>query len=83
VGVRTADGTVRVRYGHRRTPAAVGPGLATSPTVRTVGDVATTDADHVNRLVGQWSDNEHRVGLSVTEKAAATAPLAAFGLPPR
>ncbi len=81
VGVRTAEGTVRVRYGHRRTLAAVEAGLRTVP-VLVVGDEATTDADHVDRLVGQWSENEHRVGLSVTEKAAATAQLAAFGLSP-
>lgn len=60
VAVRTTDGALRVRYGHRRTLAAVETGHATVPVVITGED----DADDVARIIAQWHENEHRAGLS-------------------
>jgi ParB family chromosome partitioning protein len=60
VAVRTPDGALRVRHGHRRTLAAVHHGL---PAVRVVV-VGADDADEVNRIVSQWHENEYRAGLS-------------------
>jgi ParB family transcriptional regulator, chromosome partitioning protein len=43
IAVRTAGGDVRVRFGHRRTLAAIQADLGTVP-VEIVGDEATDDA---------------------------------------
>ena len=76
VGVRTDDG-VRVRYGHRRTHAATEANLPTVP----VWVFAATDAgDDVDRIVRQWAENEHRAGLTQTDRAQAVEQLAAFGV---
>jgi ParB family transcriptional regulator, chromosome partitioning protein len=77
--VRTADGQVRVRYGHRRTLAAIQADLPTVP-VLIVADEGTTDAAQVERLVTQWAENQHRVGLSNAEQADVIGQLAAFGV---
>lgn len=61
VAVRTADGHVRVRAGHRRTQAAIAAGLPTVPVV--VADESTDDAGTVERLLDQWAENEHRAAL--------------------
>ena len=79
VAVRTAEGEIRVRFGHRRTLAAVTAGLATVPVI-VAGDEAGGDAAQVERLVGQWAENEHRTGLTVAERVDVTAQLAAFGV---
>ncbi len=81
VAVRTADGAHRVRFGHRRTLAAVEAGLATVP-VLVAADEGTDDAAQVERLVGQYAENEHRTGLSTGERVAVMAQLAAFGVSP-
>jgi ParB family chromosome partitioning protein len=60
VAVRTAEGAVRVRYGHRRTLAAIEADRRTVPVIVTGAD----DADDVARIVTQWHENEHRAGLS-------------------
>ena len=74
--VRTTDGGLRVRYGHRRTLAAISAGLTTVP-VDVIGD---EDDDQVARIVTQWAENEHRAGLTVADQIAAVEQLAAFGL---
>lgn len=79
VAVRTATGEIRVRFGHRRTLAAVTAGLATVPVI-VAGDEDTEDAAQIERLVGQWAENEHRTGLTVAERVDVTAQLAAFGV---
>lgn len=79
IAVRTADGQVRVRYGHRRTLAAIQADLPTVP-VLIVADEGTTDAAQVERLVTQWAENQHRVGLSNAEQADVIGQLAAFGV---
>lgn len=76
VAVRTSDGALRVRHGHRRTLAAVHHGL---PAVRVVV-VGEDDADEVNRIVSQWHENEYRAGLSTADKLAAVEQLSLLGL---
>lgn len=79
IAVRTADGQVRVRYGHRRTLAAIQAELSTVP-VLIVADESTTDTAQVDRLVTQWAENQHRAGLSNAEQADVIGQLAAFGV---
>lgn len=79
IAVRTAQGQVRVRYGHRRTLAAIQADLPTVP-VLLVADEGTGDSDQVERLVTQWAENQHRVGLSNAEQADVIGQLAAFGV---
>ncbi len=77
VVVRTAEGALRVRYGHRRTEAAVEAGHAYIPVV-VVADEATDDAAEVERLVGQYAENEHRSGLTTGERVDVFTQLSAF-----
>ncbi|MGQ0843433.1 MAG: hypothetical protein ACT4QF_04805 [Sporichthyaceae bacterium] len=72
VAVRTAEGAVRVRFGHRRTLAAVEVARPVVPVVL-VADEATDDAAQVERIVGQWAENEHRTSLTVAERVGALA----------
>lgn len=76
VAVRTPEGSLRVRYGHRRTLAAIEVGRDLVP-VMVVGD---DDADEVARIVGQWHENDHRTGLSTTDCVRAVEQLSMFGL---
>jgi len=79
VAVRTAEGGIRGRFGHRRTRAAVVAGLTSVPVV-VVADEATTTAGQVERLVTQWAENEHRTGLTLTEQVGVVGQLSAFGV---
>ncbi len=79
VAVRTAEGQVRVRYGHRRTLAAIQADLPTVP-VLIVADESTEDTAQVQRLVTQWAENQHRAGLSNAEQADVIGQLSAFGV---
>lgn len=81
VGVRTEDGQVRVRMGHRRTLAAIEAGCSTVPVV-VVADEACDDAGTVHRLITQWAENEHRTGLSNAERVDVIGQLSAFGISP-
>lgn len=81
VAVRTADGGLRVRFGHRRTLAAVEAGLTSVPVV-VAADESSDDAGAVERLVGQYAENEHRTGLSTGVRVQVMAQLAAFGVSP-
>ncbi|WNV75266.1 ParB/RepB/Spo0J family partition protein [Geodermatophilus sp. DSM 44513] len=81
VAVRTADGRLRVRLGHRRTLAAIEAGRPTVPVVVTA-DETVGDAAEVERLVTQWAENEHRAGLTTAERVGVIAQLAAFGISP-
>ncbi|HEY3630588.1 MAG TPA: ParB/RepB/Spo0J family partition protein [Jatrophihabitantaceae bacterium] len=76
VAVRTPDDALRVRYGHRRTLAAVEVGRASVPVIVTGDD----DADETARIVSQWHENEHRAGLSTADKVAAVEQLSLLGL---
>jgi ParB family transcriptional regulator, chromosome partitioning protein len=81
IAVRTPDGDVRVRYGHRRTLAAVEAGATTVPVI-IAADEGTDDEANIERLVGQYAENEHRTGLTNTEKVGVMEQLAAFGVSP-
>jgi ParB family chromosome partitioning protein len=74
--VRTAEGAVRVRYGHRRTLAAIDAGQATVP----VWIAGAEDDDDTDRLLSQWAENEHRAALTDAERVGAVEQLTAFGL---
>ena len=79
VAVGTTDGGVRVRYGHRRTLAAIEAQRPTVPVV-IVGDDDDSDATHVVRIVAQHAENEHRAGLTNAERADVVHQLHAFGV---
>src|SRR4051794_4542841 len=79
VAVRTETGELRVRYGHRRTLAAVEAGHAYVPVVVAANE-ATDDAAEVERLVGQYAENEHRSGLTAGERVDVFTQLRAFGV---
>lgn len=66
VGVRTADGKVRVRLGHRRVLGAIEAGLAVVP-VLVAGEEGTDKEATIERLLTQYAENEHRAGLTKTE----------------
>ncbi|NQU38041.1 MAG: ParB/RepB/Spo0J family partition protein [Actinobacteria bacterium] len=74
VCLQDGDG-LRVRDGHRRTLAALDVGLAEIPVF-----VTETDATDPARVVAQYAINEHRAGLSDTERLDAWSQLAAFGI---
>ncbi|RKS80646.1 ParB family chromosome partitioning protein [Motilibacter peucedani] len=79
VAVRTTEGALRVRYGHRRTLAAIETGRETVPVI-VAADESTDDAGQIDRLVGQYAENEHRTGLTVAEKVGVVEQLSAFGV---
>jgi ParB family chromosome partitioning protein len=79
VAVRTGDGQVRVRFGHRRTLAAIEAARGSVPVV-IVADEGSDTASAVDRIVGQYAENEHRTGLSTPEQVGVVAQLAAFGV---
>lgn len=74
VGYRNTEGEVVVRYGSRRTLAAVQVGRPTVPVV--VGE----SPDDVDRIATQVAENESRTALTTSETVAAVQQLAAFGL---
>lgn len=77
VAVRSEQG-VRVRYGQRRTLAAVQAGHPLVPVYLAGED----DADDAARIVRQWAENEHRAGLSTADKLGAIEQLSLLGLSP-
>ena len=79
VAVRTANGDVRVRFGHRRTLAAIEVGLPSVP-VDIVGDESSDDASQIDRIVSQYAENEHRTALSASERVGVVEQLSAFGM---
>ncbi len=77
--VLTAGGALRVRTGHRRTAAAVQAALAAIPLL-VIGDETTDDAATIDRLVSQWSENEHRTGLAEADKLDTIEQLSLLGV---
>jgi ParB family chromosome partitioning protein len=77
IGYRRIDGSVRVRYGHRRTLAAIEAGRTAVP-VLVVADEA--DGGDVDRILGQYAENKHREGLTVADEAGVVAQLLDLGL---
>lgn len=78
VAVKTDDG-LRVRFGHRRTAAAVQAGRPTVPVV-VVESNTEGDAEAVERLLTQHAENTHRAGLTTTEDAKVAQQLSLLGL---
>lgn len=80
IAVATGDGAARVRFGHRRTTAAILAELATVPVI--VGPVGASDADaeEADRIAEQVVENQIRAGLSTADQLTAFADLAALGL---
>ena len=81
VAVDTPDG-VRVRFGHRRTLAAVEAGLDTVPVIVVEPKTGDPDSDaaEVDRLVTQHVENTHRAGLTTADEIEVARQLTAFGL---
>lgn len=81
IAVATSDGRARVRFGHRRTQAAI---AAERRAVPVIVHPSNADADHaageIDRIAQQSVENSHRRGLSPTEQMDAFADMAAFGL---
>lgn len=77
--VLTAEGELLVRYGERRTLAAIEAARETVP-VYIVGADATDDEAEVHRIITQRDENTHRAGLTTAEDVASVEQLAAFGL---
>lgn len=73
------DGKLLVRYGHRRTLAAIELGLATVPVYVAGADDLTREAE-VTRVVGQRDENTLRDNLTAAEDLASVEQLVAFGL---
>lgn len=82
--VATEDGRARVRFGHRRTLAAIAAGLDTVPVIvhPTDGyvDEDTTRLAEIERVSTQYAENTHREGLSAGEQLDTFAALADLGL---
>lgn len=76
VAVRTEDGAIRVRHGHRRTLAAIQAAQATVP----VFIVGIEDNDEADRIARQWHENQHRAALTNVEQVLAVDQLALLGL---
>lgn len=74
VGYRDDKGRIVVRYGSRRTVAAVETGRPSVPVV--VGE----SPDDVERIATQVAENEARKSLTTSETVAAVEQLAAFDL---
>jgi ParB family chromosome partitioning protein len=71
VAVRTEDGQVRVRHGHRRTLAAI----ETAKPLVPVFIAGTEDKDEANRIARQWHENQHRAALTnVGQRGRPTGP---------
>jgi ParB family chromosome partitioning protein len=71
-------GDVRVRFGHRRTLAAIEAELATVP-VEIIGDEATDDAAQIERILTQHAENAHRAALTGRQQLGVVEQLNAFG----
>ena len=77
--VRTAEGGLRVRFGHRRTAAAIQAGLQFVP-VEIVGAEEIGDAGEVDRIVDQYAENEFRAALTNAERVSVVQQLMDLGV---
>jgi ParB family chromosome partitioning protein len=76
LAVRTSDGQIRARDGHRRLTAAIRHGLTAVPVLIT-GD---EDDDAADRIIRQYVINEHRASLTTSERTAVVQQLLDLGL---
>ncbi|KQY61420.1 ParB/RepB/Spo0J family partition protein [Nocardioides sp. Root140] len=77
--VTTEAGDLLVRYGHRRTLAAVEAQATTVPVYVTGTDDEANEAE-VLRVIAQRDENTHRAGLTTADEVSVVEQLAAFGL---
>jgi ParB family chromosome partitioning protein len=80
VGYRTLGNAIRVRFGHRRTLAALEAGLERVPVLVVADEAAPGGPGDVERILGQYAENKHREGLTVTDEAGVVAQLLDLGL---
>ncbi|MFI5627542.1 ParB/RepB/Spo0J family partition protein [Nocardioides sp. NPDC051685] len=81
VAVTTTSGDLLVRFGERRTLAAIEAQRETVP-VYVAGADSTAKDDEIARVIAQREENTHRVGLTTAEEIGVVGQLAAFGLSP-
>jgi ParB family transcriptional regulator, chromosome partitioning protein len=79
--VRTADGGLRVKMGHRRTLAAIEAGYQTIVVI-VAGNEADDDPGQIDRVLQQLAENDARKALDALDHVHAFEQLAAFGLSP-
>jgi ParB family chromosome partitioning protein len=79
VGVRTASGQVRVRYGHRRALAAIQAAHPTVP-VFIAADETGGSPEEIDRILTQYAENTHREALTAAEQAGVVSQLLDLGL---
>lgn len=77
VGYRTEGGHVRIRYGHRRTLAAIDAGLDAVPVLVLA---AEADAGDIDRILRQYDENTHRADLTAADQAGVVVQLLDLGL---
>jgi len=77
--VRTADGTIVVRDGQRRTLAARETGLTTIPVVIYPDTEGSDKARAVDRIGKQITANRHREGLTAAQHTRGVAQMLEFG----
>ncbi|WP_182262070.1 ParB N-terminal domain-containing protein [Rhodococcus sp. UFZ-B548] len=77
--VRTADGTIVVRDGQRRTLAARETGLTTVPVVIYPDTAGSDKARAVDRIGKQITANRHREGLTAAQHTRGVAQMLEFG----
>ena len=83
IAVATVDGPALVRFGHRRTRAAIAAEATTVPViVRPVDDDTDEDEIEAERIAAQFDENQNREGLTPAEQLGAFAELAALGKSP-
>jgi len=79
--VEAEDGTLTVRYGQRRTLAAVEAGRELVPVIISpVGQAEDESEAEAQRIVEQLAENDHRAELTNGDRAAGYEQLAALGL---
>lgn len=78
-GGHDGDGDLRVKFGHRRTVAALAAEQRLVP-VLIAGDEATDDPGQIDRVLTQMAENDARAGLTQLDRVNAVEQLAAFGL---
>jgi ParB family chromosome partitioning protein len=79
VAVRTPDGQLRVKFGHRRTLGAIQAEQA-DVGVLVAGDEATDDPAQIDRILTQIAENDDRSALTSLDRVNAVEQLAAFDL---
>ena len=77
--VRTADGTIVVRDGQRRTLAARETGLTAIPVVIYPDTEGSDKARAVDRIGKQITANRHRAGLTAAQHTRGVAQMLEFG----